>query len=249
MMKTYLPACHLETFVSIQSLNQAAAELMMTISKKAIAERGRFVISLSGGQTPRRLYSLLADPDYHSGIDWKKTHVFWGDERYVPRDDDRNNAQEAKRILLDKVDIPVSNIHAIPVELPPDEAAMQYEKTLRDFFGKEPLQFDLILLGLGTNGHTASLFPGLKLLNEHAEGIRAEYVEEEKMYRISMTADLINHARNIVFLVTGEEKAQVVKELLTGTGQAGHYPARLIKPLQGELYWFLDTGAASLLPA
>lgn len=238
---------HLKTFPSVPSLNQAVAELIMTIAGNAIAERGRFVISLSGGQTPRHLYSLLADPDFRNRIDWKNTFVFWGDERCVPVEDDRNNAYEAKKILLTKVDIPVSNIHALPVELPPDEAAIQYEKTLRDFFGDQPLQFDLILLGLGTNGHTASLFPGLQLLNEQAAGIRAEYVEEVNMYRISMTANLINQARNIVFLVSGEEKALVVKEIVTGTGKADQYPARLIKPIQGELYWFLDKAAASLL--
>lgn len=248
-MMTKQSTYHLEIFETVSALNKAAAEFMIAIARKSIAERGRFVISLSGGQTPKHLYALLADPLFSSLIDWENTYVFWGDERCVPLEDERNNAYEANQILLHKVAIPASNVYAIPVNLSPVNAAQEYEQTLRDFFGVEPMLFDLILLGLGKNGHTASLFPGTTLVKEQKEGIREVYVAEENMFRISMTAPLINHARHICFLVTGEDKASIVKEVLSISLQGFNYPAQLIKQSDGELYWFLDQAAASLLPA
>jgi 6-phosphogluconolactonase len=239
---------HLKIFDTATALNKAAAEFIVTIAMQAIAERGRFIISLSGGQTPKNVYALLAEPVFSGRLEWKNIFVFWGDERYVPLDDERNNAYEAKSILLDKVGIPLANVHAIPVNLSPAEAARKYEQTLNDFFGDQLPQFDLVLLGLGENGHTASLFPGTKLINGQAKGIREVYVEEEKMFRITMTAALINQARHIVFLVTGEEKAAIIAKILSNSNQGSNYPAQLIKQPDGELYWFIDHAAASLIP-
>jgi 6-phosphogluconolactonase len=242
-------ASELKVFKTIDALNRAAAKLIIDIANKAIAERGKFVIALSGGQTPMALYSLMAKTPFHDELTWKNTSVFWGDERCVPETDSRNNAHEAKSVLLDKVNIPKSNIHSVPVSLSPAEAASEYEKEIKDYFkGKMPC-FDIILLGVGENGHTASLFPNAKVLEEQEEGIRAVYVEEEKMFRITMTAALINSAHNILFLVTGKDKAKIMEAILSDSAQPHKYPAQLIRPNKGQLFWFLDQAAASLIPA
>jgi len=236
---------HLEVLPTINDLNIAAAEFIIATAKKAIAKRGRFVISFSGGQTPLELYSILSQSPFREQIEWERTFIFWGDERCVPLEDKRNNAHQAKITLLNEVNIPPSNIHIIPVNLPPSEAAKKYEKEINDFFGVGPRQFDLILLGLGENGHTASLFPGTKILNEQAEGVREVYVEEEKNFRITMTAPLINQSHHILFLVTGKNKAEILENIMWAPYQPQKYPAQLIKPLEGDLRWFADSAAAT----
>ena len=244
---TYTRKYNIEVFQSIDALNKAVADYIVTVSNKAIAERGRFTIALSGGDSPQKLYALLAKTPYSEQIEWKKIFVFWGDERWVPIDDKRNNAFQVKSILLDKVIIPASNIHRIPVNLSPNQAVIKYEKELRAFFENKPIQLDVILLGLGENGHTASLFPGTKVIHEHAEGIR--FVEGNPPIggRITMTAALINRARHILFLVTGEKKAGILGKVLDDSYQPNLYPAQLIKPIHGDLIWFADQEAASLI--
>ncbi len=238
---------NLKVYPSVSELNKGAAEFIIAIASKSIAERGRFIISLSGGLTPQKLYALLAELPYREQINWMQTFIFWGDERCVSLNDNRNNAHMAKKILLDKVNIPNSKIHPIPVYLPPAEAAATYEKGLKDFFKDEAPQFDLILLGLGVNGHTASLFPETKVIDDRAEGVRQVYVEEEREFRISMTAPLINRARRILFLVSGDNKAEILKKVLTAPYQPDKFPAQLIKPKDGELCWYVDDSAASLI--
>ena len=237
----------LEVFPSEEELDNAAAEFIIDRAKNAIAAKGKFTISLSGGRTPQKLFELLAQPHYANKIDWKNTCIFWGDERCVPLDDERNNAFQAKNILLNKVNIPASNIYRIPVDLPPVAAASNYERTLDNFFENNPIQFDLILLGLGENGHTASLFPGANVIEDTSAGIRDVYVEEGNMYRITMTAPLINEAHAILFLVTGKEKAEILNKVLKDSSENKKYPAQLVKPESGELFWFIDSEAASLL--
>src|SRR5665213_2807024 len=146
----------LEVFQTADMLNKTAAKFMIDTAKEAVANRGKFIVSLSGGETPQKLYSLLSKSPFLEQLPWKKTFVFWGDERCVPLDDEENNAHQAKTILLDKTNIPASHVYPIPVNLPPAEAAIKYENELKTFFGQEPQRFDLILLGLGENGHTAS---------------------------------------------------------------------------------------------
>ncbi|MBS1755356.1 MAG: 6-phosphogluconolactonase [Ferruginibacter sp.] len=238
---------NLSVFKTIDGLNKAAAAFIMDAAHDAIAARGRFVISLSGGQTPAGLYKLLATTPYKTSLPWKNIFIFWGDERCVPLDDERNNAYQAKRILLDGIEIPPKNIHRIQTNLAPEQAAIAYEKEISSFFKGAEQRFDLILLGLGENGHTASIFPGTDIINEKAEAVRAVYVTEEKKFRVSMTAPLINQAHQILFLVTGISKAMVLKNVLTGTYQPAIYPAQLIKPFPGMLNWFTDEGASSLL--
>ncbi len=243
-MKSY-PQYNLEVLPDAEDLYIAVAEFIIDAANKAIAKRGQFTIVLSGGKTPLELYSILAKHPYRNHMQWDKTYVFWGDERCVPLDDQQNNAHQAKVHLLDKVDIPKSNIHIIPVNLSPAEAAKKYEKGIRDFFENEPVRFDLILLGLGENGHTASLFPNTAVLNEQAEGIRAVEVNDPVGTRITMTAPLINQAHNIVFLVTGKNKSNILKKVLNGAYQPEKYPAQLIKPVDGELLWFANSVAAT----
>lgn len=237
----------LNIFKTTAALNKAAAEFIVLIAKQSIAERGRFCISLSGGQTPQKLYSCLSRSPFRAQLQWKNIFIFWSDERCVDLHDEKNNAHQAKLMLLDKIDIPQSNIYNIPVNLAPKKAASNYEKKLKKFFGKKSPRFDLILLGLGENGHTASLFPGTKVIDEKAEGVRVVYVKEEKMFRITMTASLINRARTILFLVTGKKKSAILKKVLTASYQPDKIPAQLIKPADGNLYWFADADAASLI--
>jgi 6-phosphogluconolactonase len=237
----------LNVFQTVDEFNKAAIEYIISIANKSIADSGRFTIVLSGGETPAKIYSLLAEPPFSNQISWEKTFVFWGDERCVPFDSERNNAHNAIVLLLKKVSVPTSNIFRIPVDLVPIEAAAKYQKTINNFFEVESPKFDLILLGLGENGHTASLFPGTEVVNEHGIGVREVYVKEENTFRITMTAPLINSAYHILFLVTGEKKAVILKKVLAGSYQPDKYPAQLIKPTDGELVWFVDSSAALLM--
>jgi 6-phosphogluconolactonase len=237
----------IQVFKTEQELTEAAAVFIIKTAKDAIDARGRFMISLSGGHTPEQLYALLAKPPFRDQMPWSKTFVFWGDERCVPSGDKQNNAYMAKTLLLDHIDIPPLNINPIPVDIPPAAAAKEYEQTIKKLFDKEPPCFDLILLGLGENGHTASLFPDTDVLLEHNHLVKEVYVDEQKMFRITMTADLINLAHNILFLVEGEKKSEILKAVLQDTAQLGKYPAQLIKPVNGDLYWFMDKKAAMLL--
>ena len=230
-------------------LAKAAAEFIVKIANEAIDANGRFVISLSGGHTPETLYGVLATAPYRGRIAWDKTYVFWGDERCVPSDDAQNNARMAKIFLLDRVDIPPSNIYPVPVNLPPAKGAAAYENSIKEFFGNEQPCFDLILLGLGENGHTASLFPGTDIISDHTHLIKEVFVPEQKMYRITMTADMINKAENVIFLVAGEEKAAILNTILTHTYEPALFPAQLIKPDHGKLYWFVDNKASMYLKA
>jgi 6-phosphogluconolactonase len=236
----------IKIFKTKETLNEAAAEFITSIVRDAIAKRGRSIISLSGGETPKKLYALLAQPQYHKRLDWSKIFIFWTDERCMPLDDEENNAYQAIRILLNKVKIPASNIHRIPVNLLPEEAANAYEKTLGIFFNTEVPKFDLILLGLGADGHTASLFPETHVASEKVEGIRSLYLEEQSMFRVTMTAPLINQARAILFLVSGAKKAAIFKAVLSEPFQPNKYPAQLIQPKDGNLYWFVDEKTTAL---
>ncbi|MEO6131829.1 MAG: 6-phosphogluconolactonase [Saprospiraceae bacterium] len=237
----------IDIFENIEKLNVAAAEYFITLSNQVISVKGKFIVSLSGGETPLKFYSLLSTSSFKEQIQWNNIYLFWGDERVVPLDDPRNNAHQVKRILLDKMNIPSDHIHIIPVQFPPQDAAKQYDKEISEFFGEKKARFDLIFLGLGENGHTASLFPGTKVINEKKAGVRSVYVEEEKMYRITMTAPLINQAHHILFLVTGKKKASVLKNILKGPYHPDKYPAQLINPEKGSVKWFVDSEAASQL--
>jgi 6-phosphogluconolactonase len=231
----------------IDELARKAADEWVRIAGAAIAGSGRFAAALSGGNTPRSLYAVLAGPGFRDSISWDGVHLFWGDERAVPADHPDSNYRSAYETLLSKVPIPERNIHRIETELGPEKAAAAYEDLLRRFFalsgGASP-RFDLILLGVGEEGHTASLFPGGGALREEKRLAVAAYVDKLKSHRITLTLPVLNHAANVFFLVSGQSKAKVVKEIL---GSHSRLPAAEVQPANGRLLWLLDTPAAALL--
>ena len=189
----------------------------------------------------------MASPEFREQLNWKKVNFFFGDERVVPANDPENNAYMVKRALFDPLNISESKIFAVNTALLPNEAAKQYTATIATHFkGQKPL-LDLILLGLGDNAHTASLFPYTPVLTDKTASVQTVFLEVQKVNRITMTAPLINLARNIAFLVYGQDKAEAVKHVLEGEFDPEKYPAQLINPLKGELHWFLDEAAKSLL--
>lgn len=226
----------------------AIAEFFIAVATKAIKERNRFDVALSGGSTPRRLYELLSSK-YEDAIAWEKAFFFFGDERNVPADDKDNNGKMARESLFDPLRIAPEQIFYIPTALGAAAAAANYASSIKSHFGDDAPVLDLILLGLGDNSHTASLFPHTTILDERSLLVADVYVEELESDRISMTAALINQARNIAFLVNGSSKAGAVRNIIEGERNYQEYPAQLISPEQGELHWFLDEKAATLLSA
>lgn len=229
------------------ALYRAAAERFRRCARAAVAERGRFSVTLSGGNTPRGVYSLLAQDS--SALPWEKIFIFFGDERHVPPDDPESNYRMASESLLTKVPIPAANVYRVPAELAADAAADQYERQLREFFhlqGSAWPRFDLILLGIGEDGHTASLFPGSAGLKEQSRLVIANWVEKFKTYRITFTYPVLNHTAEVLFLVSGEGKAQILRELLSPSATE-KYPAQAVQPEDGKLVWLADRDAAGLL--
>ncbi len=231
-----------------EQLMQAAADMVAQLAKQAIIKRGRFSLVLSGGSTPRALYQLLATSPYHDEIEWANVHVFWGDERCVPPDDAESNYRTARESLLDQVAIPPTNIHRICGELSPEDAAKDYAQTLMSFFGAGIPQFDLVLLGMGDDGHTASLFPHTAALDETQEWVVANHVPQKDVWRITLTLPVINAARQVMFLVAGAPKAKRLREVLYGPRQPLDLPAQSVQPTNGNLLWLVDAAAASALP-
>lgn len=232
-----------------EAVAQAAAELFVEGCEQSIRERGRFRVALSGGSTPKKTYELLASQELARRVDWHQVDLFWGDERYVPRDDAASNYRMTAEALLRHVPIPPANIHPVPTEItPPEAAAAAYEETIRNTFGDSDSipRFDLVYLGLGTNGHTASLFPHRPVLKEESRLVVADFVDEVNSWRLSMTAPLLNRGRTVAFLVAGEDKAQVLKDVMLGPRDPERLPAQLISP-EGKLLWLTDKQAAARL--
>jgi 6-phosphogluconolactonase len=213
----------------------------------AIKKRGRCTVVLSGGNSPKKLYELLASADYSQQIDWDKIYFFFGDERYVPFTDPENNGNMAKKNLFEPLMIPDANIFYINTAVPPEESAKKYAQRILSYFKNDPVKFDLVLLGLGDNSHTASLFPHTPVLKEKKALVSAVYIKELSSYRITMTAALINEAHAIAFLVYGEAKAIAVHNVLEGEKDFETYPAQLVAPEEGTIHWFLDKDAAKNL--
>lgn len=233
-----------QVYPDAEGVSRAAAQMFADEAKRAVTASGRFSVSLSGGSTPKRVFELLATSPYREQVPWDKVHVFWGDERAVPADDPRNNARMARLALLDHVPIPKNQIHPIAGDIDPAKSAEQYEALIRSFFGSEPPRFDLILLGLGENGHTASLFPHTPVLHEKHRLVKEQYVAEVSMNRITMTVPLLNQGKVVAFLVAGSGKAAVLKEVREGPRDPERLPSQLIAPSPGELRWLVDRAAA-----
>jgi 6-phosphogluconolactonase len=230
------------------SFIDGTADFIVDLAAQAIAERGRFTIALSGGGTPRPVYTRLATAGYRERIDWSKVRIFFDDERCVPPDDALagSNYRMAREALLDHVALPPDNIHRIQGEIDPAQAAVIYEQELHALFRTSTLPaFDLICLGLGDNGHTASLFPGTTALREKERWVVPQYVEVLTTWRVTFTAPLINAARCVAFLVEGAGKAEVLWRVLEGPYQPDVLPAQLIQPVNGQLHWLVDAAAAT----
>jgi 6-phosphogluconolactonase len=231
---------------------EAAAEFSRR-AREAIAARGRFAVALSGGATPRALYARLAreHAEGEGSLAWDRIHLFWSDERHVPPSHPDSNYRAALEQLISKVPIPGANIHRIQGESADAAvAALDYERELLAFFGATGgpwPRFDLVLLGMGTDGHTGSLFPGSRALDERSRLVTAPWVAPLATWRITFTPALLNAAACILFLVTGAEKAAMVRTVLEGEPAPDRYPAQLAVPREGELIWLLDRAAASLL--
>jgi 6-phosphogluconolactonase len=220
-----------------EALAHGAARMLVEQFEIVMTQSKRFSLVLSGGATPNRTYEVLCEDPYRKQIDWSKVHVFWGDERCVPSTDSMSNYGLAKRILLAKVPIPNQQIHPILNTLKPHSAAADYEATLRSYFGNSAAQFDFVFLGLGKDGHTASLFPNSSALNESSRWVTHLQNPTEDFARITLTPQIINQAKKVVFLVIGNDKADILKKVLQDTEPQNLLPARLIRPVNGKLVW------------
>jgi 6-phosphogluconolactonase len=228
----------------IAELSRQSAERFSQLVNRSVQGSGRFTVALSGGSTPKHLYSLLASPDYKERILWNNVHLFWGDERCVPPDHPESNFGMVRESLLSKIKIPAENIHRMAGEREPQAAAAEYEKHLQEFFGLESgalPRFDLILLGIGDDGHTASLFPGSDALNETERLVIAPFVEKLNSYRLTLTLPVLNSGAEVWFLVTGSSKAAAVKQALSGSSEL---PAAEVQPVNGRPVWFITQDAA-----
>ena len=237
----------LHQFVDLEALSRAAATLFAEQARAAVTSRGRFSVLLAGGETPRRTYELLAEEPLRSAIPWDRIYFFWGDERCVSAKDPKRNEGMVRRALLDHLQIQPEQVHPIRSALAPEQAAADYDAELHRFFVSSPPRFDLAFLGLGTDGHTASLLPGSAALEEKVRWTAVTRRHKEPFSRVTLTAPLLNQAALVVFLVTGRDKAGVLQSILTPASDHPAFPAQLIRPLTGALHWYVDRHAASLL--
>ena len=234
---------NLRTFDTPEDLAEAAARAFVERAGEATAERGRFAVALAGGSTPRATYGILAR-DHAGAVDWPRVHVFFGDERTVPPDHEDSNYRMAREALLDHV--PVGSVHPMRGELDPAEAADSYEEDLRAFFESGLPTLDLVMLGIGGDGHTASLFPETAALGVTDRRVVANPVLKLETTRLTLTAPVLSAARDVFFLVAGEDKAEALKEILEGDADPRAYPAKLVRP-EGGPTWMVDRAAAGLL--
>ena len=247
-------ASEIKIVSDVSELNRAAADEFSNCAQGSIQARGRFSVALSGGSTPRGIYGLLADDQSipEKRLPWEKIFVFFGDERHVPPTDEESNYRMAHESLLSKIPIPEQNVFRVAAELDAETAATQYEQQLVRFFQMGPSEseawprFDLIMLGMGPDGHTASLFPGSSALHETQRKVVANWVEKFNSFRITFTFPVLNHAAEVMFTVSGESKAEILKDVLKNPDK-NLYPSQRVQPEDGRLWWVVDRVAASLL--
>ncbi len=235
-------------FDTPEQVAQAAAERFVDYSIASISDRGSFAVALAGGSTPRRAYELLATDEFKGRINWPRVHLFFGDERAVPPDDPQSNYRMVKDALISRVAIPAENVHRMIGEIEPTESAQSYEAELKHFFGKiDWPRFDLVWLGMGADGHTASLFPGSDALQEETRWVVATRQPQTRQDRITLTLPAINHAARVTFMVTGKDKAATLARILRSESVDEELPARTIRPVNGILEWLVDRAAASAI--
>ena len=238
----------LNVFANTDELYKAFADYFVKCASQAIAENNKFSVVLSGGNSPKKLYELLASDEYKNQIDWTKVFFFFGDERYVAHSHPDSNYLMAKNAFLDALNVKENQVFKVDTSLDPESAALDYERCICQFFTKEKEPyFDLIILGLGDDAHTASLFPGTDIVWIDEELVKEVYLKDKQVYRISMTAPLINQAKNVAFLAFGANKADAMKAIFEAEKDINKYPAQLIAPQNGELQWFVDEAATAKL--
>lgn len=237
----------IKIFSSVQEINQDAASRFVRAAHDAITTKGSFTVALTGGSSPQGLYKLLSEQDYQQQVDWSKVIVFWGDERWVPLDNDLSNAKMSFETLLHHVPIPAENVHPMYQEgVAPEAFAHAYETLLNEKLGADGV-FDLILLGMGNDGHTASLFPGTSVLDEQDKWVSAYYLEAQEMYRVTLTAPILNRARQVLVIAFGQGKAEALKQVLEGEFNPARYPAQLLQHRGEGLVYLVDKEAAKFL--
>jgi len=236
-------------FPDIHALSHAAADMFRLLSRKAVSDHGRFTTALSGGSTPKELYTLLAEKPYSDQIDWARVRPFWVDERCVPREHEDSNFKLVHEVLLSRVAIPEENVHRIKGERGAEWAAADYEQDLKAFFGNGDWPaFDLIILGVGEDGHTASLFPGFSQVLEPRRLAAPVFLDAQKRDRVTLTLPVLNHAKQVLFLAAGLSKQKIIKSILED-GNPDGVPAGFVHPVMGSSSWYLDQDAAcQLLP-
>jgi len=240
-------ANNIQQFNTIEELNIGAAKLWIDTAAQAISEKGRFIVALTGGSSPIGLYRLLATSPYREQVKWENVYVFWGDERWVPLSDNRSNARMSFETLLDHVPIPDDQVFPMwSADLSAGDFALEYERVLRHHLGTEGT-FDLILLGMGHDGHTASWFPGTAVLKERTKWVDAYYLPPQEMYRVTFTVPLVNRAKRIAVIAYGTNKAEALHQVLEGEPNPVTYPAQLLDANDKEVIWFVDRAAAAKL--
>jgi 6-phosphogluconolactonase len=230
-------------FSDYESLSFAAVDIIVEQSQKAVNNKGFFNLVLSGGQTPRRTYGLLSQDAVCNRIPWSKVNIFWSDERCVPQDDPRSNEHMAREAFIDHVPILPDHIHPIRCTQSPKKSAEEYELLLRSFLTEDSASFDVVLLGMGEDGHTASLFPESETLDEMKRWVLEVHSHHEDFSRVTLALPIINRAQLVVFLVTGEAKAHTLYKVLNNPLDSGQLPAQLVQPSNGQLIWLVDKEA------
>ena len=234
---------NLHVFDHSSAMSAAAAEWITEYIEQHLRVKKTFSLLLSGGNTPKELYTLLANDTFRNRIDWKKIEIFFGDERFVPFDDQRNNGKMAYDILLKHVPVPSEQIHYMPANISIEASAIQYEKILHEYFSLEENTFDLALLGIGNDGHTLSLFPGSKTIHEQSRWVVPSQAPDEPKQRITLTPWIVNQSECIIFLVTGKAKAAVLEKVIHGEYNPDLYPAQIIRDRPKSIHWFADREA------
>lgn len=239
-----------DVYPNADELARSVAEQIVDLASSAVDQHGRFVLALAGGSTPRALYQRLASEDYRDRLPWDRMHVFLGDERYVPLDHPDSNFRMVREVLLDHVPVPESRIHPIPTERAPADAARDYENTIRDVFGvpePEVPSFDLILLGIGADGHTASLFPETEAIDVDDRLVVENWVPQQDAMRITFTVPLLHRARTIILMAAGEDKAEAVARAIEAPRNLSETPSQCLRDAQGDVIMVLEHSAASRL--
>ncbi|MDP4283297.1 MAG: 6-phosphogluconolactonase [Bacteroidota bacterium] len=234
----------LHIFKNKEELTNKFALWISNVISETLKNQEYFTLVLSGGNTPKLLFKKLVSEEYLDKINWKRIHIFWGDERVVPFNDERNNARMAFELLIDHINIPATQVHIIRTDIEPNFAVDQYRKMLHTFFDNTSRSFDLVLLGMGDDGHTLSLFPNAPIIAEHKRWVNTVFLKAQEMYRITLMPVLVNRASKIAFMVDGAKKSNILQQVLEGDYNPSKLPSQIIKPIEGELHWFLDEAAA-----